>query len=104
MFKYLRSLFRNNNETIQQALAKGAVIVDVRTLAEFTEGHLKGAKNIPLNEIKMKADFIRSWGKPIVTVCKSGSRSMAAKGILRSLNIESYNGGAWSSFQNKYSL
>jgi phage shock protein E len=104
MFKFLRSLFGKNNETIQQVLAKGAVIVDVRTPAEFKQGHLKGAKNVPLNEIKLKADLVRGWGKPVITVCRSGSRSLAAKGILRSLNIESYNGGAWTSFQNKYSL
>lgn len=104
MFKFLRSLFRNNKEAILQALAKGAVIVDVRTPVEFKERHLKGAKNIPLDEIKMKADFIRSWGKPIITVCKSGSRSMVANGILHSFNIESYNGGAWTNLQNKFSL
>lgn len=99
MFTFIKSLFGSKQINFQELLAKGAVVVDVRNPAEYQQGHLKGAKNIPLNEIKRSADIIRSWGKPVITVCRSGSRSMAAKSLLRSMNIESYNGGAWTSFQ-----
>ena len=104
MFQFLKNIFKSNTNSLQPVLDKGAIIIDVRTAGEFKQGHLEGAKNIPLNELKLKADLIRGWGKPIITVCRSGARSQSAKSLLTSYNIESYNGGAWTSFQNKYTL
>jgi rhodanese-related sulfurtransferase len=34
--------------------------------------------------------------KPIITVCRSGSRSGMAKRIIQSAGIEVYNGGPWN--------
>ena len=104
MFEFIKHLFGGSSDTLQPVIQKGAIIIDVRTKAEFNQGHVKGSKNIPLNEIKLKSDIIRSWGKPIITVCRSGNRSGIAKSILQSNNIESYNGGAWNSFKDKYAL
>ena len=100
MLNFFKNLFGNNYTTVlQQALDKGAVIIDVRTPGEYSQGHNKGAQNIPLNEIKLKSDIIKKWGKPVITVCRSGSRSLIAKNMLTSAGIESYNGGAWTSLQ-----
>jgi len=97
MFAFFKRLFQKNSEGVEQALQKGAVIVDVRTKSEFEQGHVAGSKNIPLNEIKLKTEMIRKWNKPVVTVCRSGSRSAMAKGILQAAGIEVYNGGSWTS-------
>ena len=99
MFSFFKRLFQNSNEGVEQALLRGAVIIDVRTPFEFSQGHLAGAKNIPLNEIKLKTETIRKWNKPVITVCRSGSRSAAAKGVLQAAGIEVYNGGAWTNLK-----
>ena len=101
MLSFFKRFFQKNNEGVEQALQKGAVIVDVRTKSEYEQGHVAGSKNIPLNEVKLKTEIIRKWNKPIVTVCRSGSRSAMAKRILQAANIEVYNGGAWTSLTIK---
>jgi rhodanese-related sulfurtransferase len=104
MLKFLRSLFNNNPpDLIKQALEKGAVIIDVRTPAEFSQGHIKTSKNIPLNEIESQIPVIKAWGKPVITVCRTGSRSQIALNILKGAGIESYNGGAWTNLKNQVS-
>jgi rhodanese-related sulfurtransferase len=101
MLSIFKKLFQKTNEGAVQAIENGAVIIDVRTRQEFKQGHIAGSKNIPLNEIRLQTEAIRKWNKPIVTVCFSGSRSAAAKGILRSAGIEAYNGGSWTSHRKK---
>ena len=99
MLNFLKKLFTKDNSAILQALEKGAVIIDVRSPNEFKGGHIQGSKNIPVNEIKLKIDTIRKWNKPVITVCRSGGRSAAAKSALASAGIEVYNGGSWYSLQ-----
>src|SRR5688572_19306039 len=101
MFEFLKRLFKRSNESVEQVLQKGAVILDVRSKSEFEEGHIAGSKNIPLNEIKLNTALIRNWNKPVITVCRSGSRSAQAKGVLQAAGIDVYNGGAWTSLKIK---
>lgn len=91
-----------SEESLHPVLQKGAVILDVRTKAEFDQGHLKGSKNIPLNEIRLREGVIRNWNAPVITLCRSGSRSRSAKSLLASMGIEAYDGGAWTRFKKKY--
>ena len=51
--------FGNKSQNIQEFIAKEAIIIDVRSPGEFSGGHIKGSKNIPLNEISSKIDEIR---------------------------------------------
>lgn len=84
-----------------QLVANGAVIVDVRTKAEFQSGHIKGAVNIPLQNLQNHFSTLKK-NKPIITCCASGMRSTSAKDILISHGYaEVYNGGGWQSLQNK---
>jgi sulfur dioxygenase len=59
-------------------------IVDVREPTEFTGplGHIAGAKLIPLGELSSRAEQL-ARERPIVTVCRAGSRSAQAYNILR---------------------
>jgi rhodanese-related sulfurtransferase len=82
-------------------LANGAVIVDVRTQGEFKMGHIKGAVNIPVDEIKSKVNELKQKGKPVITCCRSGARSGMAASILRKNGLEAYNGGPWNSLNNQ---
>ncbi len=52
MFSLLKRLLGiGSSVDFRQLLAKGAVIVDVRTPEEFRSGHLAGAINIPLDRL-----------------------------------------------------
>lgn len=102
MINAIKKLFGFGTKVDYVALVKqGAVIIDVRTKAEYQQGHIKGSENIPLNNFfnhysKLKKD------KPIIICCVSGTRSAQAKSILKSNGYnEVHNGGGWSSLQNK---
>lgn len=86
---------------IDEWLKNGAVVVDVRSEAEFRSGHVKGSKNIPLDSLKKHTDSLKALNKPIITCCKSGMRSAMAIGILEKANIECANGGSWEQVQHR---
>lgn len=75
-------------------ILNSASIVDVRTPAEYEEGHYEGAVNIPLNELMQRIDEFKKMKQPIVTYCRSGARSGMATSILKQNGLtEVYNGG-----------
>ncbi len=88
----------NFSELIQQ----GALIIDVRSKAEFNAGHIKGAINIPVNALHSHLGQLKDKTQPIITCCASGMRSASAKNILQSNGYKNvYNGRGWSSLQSK---
>ena len=102
MFGFFKKLFGPGTD-YKSIMAKGAIIVDVRTPEEYKAGHIQGARNIPLDQIKAKAAELKKTGKPIITCCRSGARSGMAKSQLASMGIEVYNGGAWNTLNQKIS-
>ena len=86
--------------TIEEYLNNGAVVIDVRTIEEFEEGHVQGSKNIPLNKIGSHLDEIKKLDKPIITCCRSGARSGSAATILKQHGIDAINGGPWGNVVN----
>lgn len=93
--------FGNKTNEISEFVAKGAIILDVRTKAEFDEGHIEGSKNIALQVLESKIAEIKKWNKPVIACCRSGMRSAQATSILKQNGIECINGGGWSSLQGK---
>ncbi|SEE20908.1 Rhodanese-like domain-containing protein [Tenacibaculum sp. MAR_2010_89] len=93
----LFNLFRKKNMSneIKEYLEKGAVVLDVRTLGEWNEGHSEGAKHIVLNTIPENVETIKSWGKPVIAVCRSGGRSGQATDFLTNHGVDVINGGPW---------
>ncbi len=84
-----------------QLMKQGAIILDVRTKAEYQQGHIKGSRNIPL-DILSNQYLKLGKNKTIITCCASGMRSASAKSMLKSNNYqEVYNGGSWVSLQGK---
>ena len=79
-------------------IANGAILIDVRTPAEYSNGKPKNAQNIPLDKIGGKLEKIKKLNTPIVLCCASGMRSAKATSILKQNGIEAYNGGAWNNF------
>jgi len=91
----------NKSNEITDFVAKGAVIIDVRTYEEFAEGHIKDSKNIPLQLISSKINDIKKLNKPVIACCRSGMRSGQATSILKQNGIECINGGGWNSLAQK---
>ena len=91
----------DKSESIANFTEKGAVIIDVRTVGEYKEGHIKGSKNIPLDTISSKIEEIKKLNKPVIACCRSGMRSAQATSILKQNGIEVLNGGGWESLQRK---
>lgn len=55
------------------------VVLDVRTPAEYGEGHVPGAINIPHTEVAARiAELSDARSKDIVVYCRSGNRSRQA--------------------------
>jgi len=76
-------------------MKESKTIIDVRTPAEFMEGHVAGSVNIPLSEIQQRIDEISKMKQPVVLCCASGNRSGQAATFLRSREIACENGGSW---------
>lgn len=100
MLQFLRKLFGGNTVDISGMLAEGAIILDVRTPGEYRRGHVKGSKNIPLQELQRQATKIKKWQKPVITCCASGSRSGMAAKMLNGWGVEAANGGPWIQVKN----
>jgi phage shock protein E len=95
MLGMLRSLFGGSNDELLQALRQGALIIDVRTRAEYQGGHVAGSKNIPLNEVPAALEK-NPKAKPIVFCCASGGRSGQATSFAASKGYTAVNGGPWT--------
>jgi rhodanese-related sulfurtransferase len=64
------------------ALSEGdALIVDVRTPAEFARGHIPGASNVPLEELRGRLDELPKE-RPVWLVCAVGQRAYYANRAL----------------------
>ncbi len=93
----LFGMFSNKDVTkkIEEYLQKGAIVLDVRTLPEWNEGHIKGSKHLVLNSIPENIESIKGFKKPIIAVCKSGGRSQSATDFLSQHGLDVINGGPW---------
>jgi len=65
-------------------------LLDTRTAAEFSRGHIEGFKNIPVDELRDRLDELEQ-GKPVYVICQSGLRSYIASRILEGSGYEAYN-------------
>jgi len=78
-------------------IAKGALIIDVRSKGEYAGGHVNGSLHIPLDQLMDNLKKLKSKDQPIITCCASGMRSASAKRLLKSLGYTNvHNGGSWS--------
>ena len=77
-------------ELVQLVNNENALVVDVRDKAEFDQGHIVDAINIPFANIESRADELNKHkDRPIVIACKMGQHSGAAGTALRKKGFES---------------
>ena len=82
-------------EEAKELLQNGAVLLDVRTVAEFEQSHAKMAINIPLDSLDAKIKDLPNHA--IIVHCQSGMRSkMAMSKIINSGRKDVYNLGSVS--------
>jgi rhodanese-related sulfurtransferase len=91
----------NRSDKIKDFQSRNAVIIDVRTKGEFSQGAIPGSKNIPLQVLNSKISEIKKLNKPVIACCASGMRSASATSILKNNGIETINGGGWNSLSKK---
>ncbi|WP_406043384.1 rhodanese-like domain-containing protein [Micromonospora sp. NBC_00898] len=74
--------------------ADGAAAVDVREPFEYVEGHVPGARSVPLGQLPaVVGDLPRN--RPVYVICASGNRSLSAAQFLARAGIDarSVSGG-----------
>ncbi|MDX1526435.1 MULTISPECIES: rhodanese-like domain-containing protein [Pseudidiomarina] len=81
--------------TLQQKIAEGARVIDVREPAEYAVGHIRQAVNMPRGVLEMQINqhpavagyddaLQRIAAEPLYLICRSGGRSaLAAESLLR---------------------
>lgn len=67
--------------------------VDVRTVAEYSDGHIPGSYNINVldENFSANADEVLDKEEPVAVYCKSGRRSRNAARILSKKGFKVYN-------------
>jgi len=72
----------------------GALVLDIRPPAEFSSGHLNGARQLPSEQILTAGEHLKKYKeKPVLVYCGSGSlsaaaaRQLAAQGFTKAFNL-----------------
>ena len=73
---------------------QGALVIDLRKAAEFSQGHINGARRMDSAEILLAGDKLKKYKeKPVIVYCESGSlgasaaRVLAGQGFKQALNL-----------------
>lgn len=77
-------------DQLAAALDQGAPVIDVREPAEFREGHVPGATNIPIGQLTARLGEI-DRDRPVHVVCASGNRSSAMADVLTANGFDAMN-------------
>jgi phage shock protein E len=82
-FTFFKRRGQVSRDEAHRLVKEGAALVDVRTAGEFSNLHLPGAINVPLNELGTRAGALGAKDKPVVIYCASGTRSAMARSMLK---------------------
>ena len=72
---------------------RNALVVDVRPVADFSQGHIINAVNVPMNGLQNQLGQLKKHqDRPVIVSCRSGAQSSQACRQLRSAGFtEVYN-------------
>jgi len=82
MFFYQKKLIKTLSEEEFRAGYRKAQLIDIREADEFNAGHILGARNIPLSQIRMRYKELRK-DQPVYLYCQSGFRTGRAAQYLK---------------------
>jgi rhodanese-related sulfurtransferase len=77
-------------DELAQRREQGTLVVDVRQPDEYEEGHVPGARSIPLGEVASRVDEVPT-DAPVLLICGSGGRSLKAAEFLRARGRDATN-------------
>ncbi len=80
-----------NAEEAMELMASGDgfILVDVRTQAEYDEGHIEGAVLLPLDQLEtLSEEQLTDKEATLFVYCRSGSRSAQASQLLVDLGYQ----------------
>lgn len=92
VYRYMKSkriLTTLTEDEFKQGYRK-AQLIDVREPKEFDGGHILGARNIPLSQMRNRTAEIRK-DKPVYLYCQSGARSTRAAMLLNKKGYKDLN-------------
>ena len=75
-----------NQGVKESKTVSGAVLLDVRTPQEYSEGHVPGSKNVPLQTLDKVASVAGNKDAALFVYCYSGARSRQAVGVLKRMS------------------
>lgn len=90
-------------QAVQVMNQEGSLVLDVREDSEVRHGKIKGARHIPLAQLKTRLVELESFKtKPVLVYCRSGSRSAHACSVISKAGFQDVSnlaGGiiAWES-------
>ncbi|MDO4834099.1 MAG: rhodanese-like domain-containing protein [Bacillota bacterium] len=71
-------------EEVKECLdSPDGVLLDVRSPEEYSNGHIPGSINIPVNSIHEAGEIIKGKDAPVCVYCLSGIRAASAAAVLR---------------------
>lgn len=82
---------QNNAEFAKTISNKTVQLVDVRTLSEYSSGHIDSARHIDVNRSDFKGQAAKlNKNQPVAVYCRSGARSKMAARILVAMGFSVY--------------
>lgn len=75
-----------NVDKVRELVENNNIIIDVREVYEYNKGHIKGAVNIPLSQLRERVNEIPK-DKSVYLHCRTGQRSYNATMILQNLGF-----------------
>lgn len=78
-------------EDIEDYVANGYIVADVREIDEFESGHIPGAINAPLSGLENGELGPLQEDEQYVIICRSGNRSVTASNILSEIGFDVVN-------------
>ncbi|HLR64938.1 MAG TPA: rhodanese-like domain-containing protein [Pseudogracilibacillus sp.] len=67
-----------------------AQLIDVREPSEFDRGYIRGARNVPMTQLKQRLIELRK-DKPVYLYCQNSARSVRAANMLRKKGYNDLN-------------
>ena len=77
-------------DELARRLDGGAVVIDVRELDEYLDGHVAGARLIPLGDVPDRLAEVPTT-EPVLVICKVGGRSLRAAEFLAANGVDATN-------------
>lgn len=77
-----------NGELEKAKSINGSIILDVRTISEYKDGHIPNSINIPVENIESVASKYKDKSTPFFVYCLSGARSASAARVMNQMGYE----------------